>query len=165
LQSMALSEDLCLALATMSRFDVELTMSGCRLSNNAAGAFVDCLQSDRGAVDLDCCRVDSQIIANALAGKSRVTRLEPHFDGTVDADLAILLRALTNNRGLMDLVLHGVPISDENWTIMCESLSLHPSLTNLGLRSTRPRSKGVLLVLQLYSQMSKRHAEHARWQK
>jgi hypothetical protein len=31
------------------------------------------------------------------------------------------------------------PISDENWTILCQSLKGHPTLTTLDLRSTRPR--------------------------
>jgi hypothetical protein len=88
-------------------------------------------------VELHYCDIDSQIIANALTGDSRVTRFKP-VDGT-DADLAILLRALANNRGLMVLVLGGVPISDENWTILCESLQAHPTLTSLNLCATRPK--------------------------
>jgi hypothetical protein len=39
LTQMVLSEDLCLALATMSRPDVELNLVFCSLSNDAAGAF------------------------------------------------------------------------------------------------------------------------------
>jgi hypothetical protein len=142
LQSMALSEDQCLALATMSRLDVELNLNWCSLSNNAAGAFVECLQSDRGPVNLDCCRIDSQILANALAGDSRVTRFLPDFDETDDSGMAILFRALANNRGLGDLDFGGDPISDENWTILCQSLQAHPTLTCLNLRATRPRGPG-----------------------
>jgi hypothetical protein len=139
LSGMVLNEDQCLALATMSRFDVELTMAGCRLSNNAAGAFVEGLQSYRGPVELIYCEIDNQILANALTGDSRVTKFRPFFVlSTNDADLAILLRALANNRGLVDLDLHGVPISDENWTMLCESLQAHLSLTSLDLRDTRP---------------------------
>jgi hypothetical protein len=138
LSKMVLSEDHCLALATMSRLDVELIMNRCSLSNNSEGAFVECLQSDRGPVNLNWCRIDSQIIADALTGDSRVTSFKPLFNVT-DADLAILLRALANNRGLMVLVLGGVPISDENWTILCESLQAHPTLTSLNLCATRPK--------------------------
>jgi hypothetical protein len=138
LQSMALSEDQCLALATMSRLDVELTMERCSLSNNAAGAFVECLQSDRGPIKLHRCEIDTQIVANALAGKSRVTRFQPDFDDADDADKAILFRALANNRGLVELDLHNVPISDENWMILCRSLQAHPTLTTLCLYATTP---------------------------
>jgi hypothetical protein len=140
LNGMVLSEDLCLALGTMSRLDVELDVSVCCLADDAADAFVECLQSDRGPVDLNWCRIDSQILANALTGDSRVTRLKPHFHGTDDAEKAVLFRALTNNRGLVHLDLRGDPISDENWIILCQSLQAHPSLTSLKLSVTMPRS-------------------------
>jgi hypothetical protein len=54
--------------------------------------------------------------------------------------LSILLRALAKNRGLVHLDLHSVPISDENWMILCETLQAHPTLTSLNLIDTRPRS-------------------------
>jgi hypothetical protein len=134
-----LSEDQCLALATMSRLDVELEVRYCRLADDAAGAFVECLhQSDRGPVNLDLCKIDSQVIANALTGDSRVTRLKPHFDWTDDAEKAVLFRALANNRGLVELNLGGCSISDNNWSVLCESLQAHPTLTCLNLEDTRP---------------------------
>jgi hypothetical protein len=148
LNHMVLSEDQCLALATMSRVDVELTMNGCRLSNNTAGAFVECLRSDRGPVELLYCEIDNQIPANALTGDSRVTKLEPNFVlAPDDADLAILLRALANNRGLVDLDLRHHSISDENWTIFFESLQAHPTLTSLDVQSTIPM--GTLFYIRL----------------
>jgi hypothetical protein len=52
---MALSDDLCLALATMPRLDVELEICYCSVSDDAAGSFVECLQSDRGPVRLRDC--------------------------------------------------------------------------------------------------------------
>jgi hypothetical protein len=135
---MVLSVDQCLALATMSsRLDVEVTIQSCCLVDGAAGAFVECLQSDRGPVELHNCKIDSRIIASALTGNSRVTRIKPS-PVTNDADMAILFAALASNRGLLDLVLHDHAISDDNWTIMCESLKAHPTLTSLNLNSTSP---------------------------
>jgi hypothetical protein len=135
---MILSEDQCLALATMSRLDVEVTISHCRLTDDAADAFVECLQSDIGPVKLHMCEIDSQILANALTGNSRVTRFKPDFDGTDDADKAILFRALANNRGLVELNLEDISISDHNWCILCEALQAHPTLTSLNLQDTKP---------------------------
>jgi hypothetical protein len=135
---MALSDDQCLALGTMSRLDVELNLNWCSLADDAAGAFVECLQSDRGPVGLHSCGIGGQIIANALAGDSRVTRLEPDNRTDDDADYAFLFRALANNRGLVDLDLEDVSISDENWAILCESLQAHPTLTCLNLIDTSP---------------------------
>jgi hypothetical protein len=43
LDYMALSKDHCRALATMSRLDVEVTLHGCRVTDDVAGAFVECL--------------------------------------------------------------------------------------------------------------------------
>jgi hypothetical protein len=138
LSCMVLSEELCLALATMSRLDVEVTLDWCSLADDSAGAFVECLQSDRGPVNLHCCKIDGQIIANALTGDSRVTRLQPPF---VRTDDAIMLRALANNRGLVYLYLPDHSISDENWTILCQSLKAHPTLTSLNLEYTVPRGQ------------------------
>jgi hypothetical protein len=143
LRDMTLSEDQCLALATMSRLDVEPHMFECSLADDAAGAFVEYLhQSDRGPVKMDMCKIDSQIIANALTGDSRVTSLKPDYRWTDDADMAIFIRALANNRGLVHLDLYGDPISDENWSTLCDSLQAHPTLTSLNLCATRPGNPG-----------------------
>jgi hypothetical protein len=148
LYRMVLSEDLCLALATMSRLDVEVTISLCSLADDAAGAFVECLHSDRGPVNLNWCDIDGQLLANALTGDSRVTSFKPLLYGTDDSGMAILYRALANNRGLVDLDLSGHPISDENWMILCRSLQAHPTLTSLDLEDTRPWSPdGVPTIL------------------
>jgi hypothetical protein len=146
LYRMVLSEDLCLALATMSRLDVEVTISLCSLADDAAGAFVECLHSDRGPVNLNWCDIDGQLLANALTGDSRVTSFKPDFDGTVGSGMAILFRALANNRGLVDLNLQNHSISDENWTILCQSLQAHPTLTCLNLRATRSLADDLIIL-------------------
>jgi hypothetical protein len=135
---MALSEDQCLALATMSRLDVVLDISNCSLADDAAGAFVECLQSDGGPVELHYCDIDGQILANALTGDSRVTRLRPYFDETDDA-LNALFRSLANNRSLLNFDLQHHPISNDSWSVLCESIQAHPTLTCLDLCATRPR--------------------------
>jgi hypothetical protein len=45
--------------------------------------------------------------------------------------MAILFTALANNRGLVDLNLQSQPINDENWSVLCQSLQAHPTLTIL----------------------------------
>jgi hypothetical protein len=156
LSKMVLSEDLCLALATMSRLDVELGMNCCRLSNNAVGAFVECLQSDRGPVNLVMSEIDSQIIASALTGYSRVTLFKPAYGWTDDAEKAVLFRALANNRGLVDLDLCGHSISDDNWSVLCQSLQAHPTLTTLGLYATTPRSPAGAEIMLSAEQKARR---------
>jgi hypothetical protein len=93
LNCMTLSYDLCRALATISRLDVELNISNCSLSDDAAGAFVECLHSDRDPVELIGCKIDSQIFASALAvGNSRVIRLRQYNMRTTDAQMAVYPR-------------------------------------------------------------------------
>jgi hypothetical protein len=71
-----LNEDQCRALATIPRRDVELNLTRCGIADDAAGAFIECLQSDRGPIKLDRCSIDGQILARALAGNSCVTSLK-----------------------------------------------------------------------------------------
>jgi hypothetical protein len=153
---MVLSEDHCRALATMSRLDVVLTMNRCSLSNNAAGAFVECLQSGRGPVNLYRCEIGSQILANALTGDSRVTSFKPAYGLTDDAEKAVLYRALANNRGLDDLDLHGCSISDNTWSVLCKSLQAHPTFTSLDLYSTVPRSPAGAAIIFSDEQKTRR---------
>jgi hypothetical protein len=140
LENMALNADQCLALATMSRLDVELRIHICTPADDAAGAFVEFLHGDKCPVALTCCTIDNQILASALTGNSRVTRFKPYNERTNDAGMAILVAALSNNRGLEDLDLREHAISDDNWSVLCESLKTHPTLTKLYLHCTSPRS-------------------------
>jgi hypothetical protein len=137
LLDMALNEDQCRALATMSRLDMELEIIECSLVDDAAGAFVECLHSDRGSVELHHCDIDFRVLASALTGNSRVAGFTPYWE-TTDADTAVLFAALANNSGLAELDCQHHPISDDNWSILCESMKAHPTLTNLNLLHTSP---------------------------
>jgi hypothetical protein len=161
--TMTLSEVQWRVLATMSRLDVELEMRYCLLlEEDAAGAFVECLQNDRGPVKLIDCTIDSQILDIALTGNSRVTKIKTNYESTKDADMAILFTALANNKGLVDLDLQYCYISDENWAILCESLKAHPTLTNLNLCDTRPlRRRGAARMFQILPDVRKSHRTRA----
>jgi hypothetical protein len=158
LNRMALSAGQCRALAAMSRFDVELSFVCCSLPDDAAGAFVECLQSDGGPVKLVYCEIDGQIPANALAGNSRLTSLKPYYQALRnDAETAILFTALTNNKGLVDLDLFG-----RSWATLCESLKAHPTLTILDLRDTRPLlRRGAARMFQMLPSQRTRHRTRA----
>jgi hypothetical protein len=146
---MALSEEQCLALATMpprlDNKDVEIRLSCCSLAGDgrgaAAAAFVDCLRSDRGGpVSLFRCKIRSHILTTVLTGNSRVTRIKLGYYDMSDPILMSLLfgTVLASNRGLVDLDLRCHSISDESWSILCHSLQQHPTLISLDLRDTRP---------------------------
>jgi hypothetical protein len=144
----ALNEDQCRVLATIPRRDVELNLTRCGIADDAAGAFIECLQSDRGPIKLDRCSIDGQILARALAGNSCVTslKLDP-YNFISDAWMAVLFTALANNRGLVDLDLRRISISNDNWSLLCESLKAHPTLTRLRLDNTCPRLNGALIEM------------------
>jgi hypothetical protein len=155
--NMTFNEDQCRSLATMSRLDVELNISSCSLLNGAAGgAFVECLHSDRGPIQLIRCEIDSHVLANALTGDSRVTVLKHEFVSETDADKGVLFRALANNRGLKELDLDGCSINDENWSILAESLKAHPTLTSLNLRDTRPGAQNGEIIEMSTGQRAQR---------
>jgi hypothetical protein len=100
---------------------------------------VKCLHSDRGPIKLHNCKIDTQIIVSALIGNSRVTKLKLYYArSTNEADMAVLVAAIANNRGLEELDFEDGSISDDNWSILCESLKAHPTLTILNLFDNRP---------------------------
>jgi hypothetical protein len=141
-----LNEEQIRALETASSPDVEVQLHKCSLSGDAAcrEAFVECLQSDGCPIKLKQCTIDCQVLATALAGNSRVTSLRlPHYWGW-EADVTrkgLIFRSFAENKGLVHLDLYGLPISDENLSVLCQSLQVHPTLTSLDLRDTRPRMR------------------------
>jgi hypothetical protein len=121
---------------------MEVILHDCSLSddNGCHAAFVECLQCDRGPTQLDNCTIGCRVLATALEGNSRVTGLVLGDDWAAsDARKGAMFRSLAENKGLLELDLRSCSISDENWTILCQSLKGHPTLTSLDLRDTSPR--------------------------
>jgi hypothetical protein len=142
LKDMILNEEQIGALATTDfRPDMQVILRECSLSddNGCHAAFVECLHRDRGPTVIDGCRIDCHVLAAALEGNSRVTRLWLYPASTRDdAKKSVLFRSLAENMGFPELNLHCHSISDDNWMILCQSLKGHPTLTRLDLRYTRP---------------------------
>jgi hypothetical protein len=101
-------------------------------------AFVECLQSEGCPIQLQDCEIDCQVLATALTGNSRVTRLVLPVSLRNDANMPVLFTALANNKGLLYLHWNMRPTSDENLSLLCQSLQAHPTLTCLDLRDIRP---------------------------
>jgi hypothetical protein len=83
LKNMALNEEQIGALATTEfRPDMEVVLYYCSLfgDNGCHEAFVECLHRDRGPTELDCCVIGYRVLAAALEGNSRVTRLRLGYD-------------------------------------------------------------------------------------
>jgi hypothetical protein len=98
------------------------------------------LQHCQCSVVLRCSRfpvplqtVPSFILA-ALRGDCNIVEL--HFNHLTDIDG--LVRVLTENKSLVRLIFANIQISDDNWTVLCQSLSRHPKLEYLCLFGTFP---------------------------
>jgi hypothetical protein len=144
LRNMILNEAQIGALATAEfQPNMKVVLDGCRVeSNDCLAGFVECLQRDRGPTQLLSCIIDYHA---ALEGNSRITRLRLPGDiarlAVDDAEKGVIFRSLAGNRGLVNLDVVAHSISDENWTILCQSLKGHPTLTSLDLRYTHPRTQ------------------------
>jgi hypothetical protein len=129
------------ALETASSPDVEVVLASCRIPDDAGGqeVFAACLQNDVCPINLQECAIDCKVLATALTGNSRVTSLRLPSGWTVDdARKGAIFRSLAENKSLLHLELHGTSISDENLSVLCQSLQVHPTLTSLDLHNTKP---------------------------
>ena len=126
-------------------------MERCRLSDNdgCRNAFLQWPQSGGGPTQLYECPIDSRILADSLKGSSRLGILRlpsiqflDNFHEPVAnyPDMALILAALAENRGLTASNANGDSISHDNWSILCQSLQKHPTLPTLGLTKTGPMS-------------------------
>jgi hypothetical protein len=55
-----------------------------------------------------------------------------------DTERALIYSALAENKGLTVFHADGHSIGDENWSILCQSLQKHPTLTRVDLTKTGP---------------------------
>jgi hypothetical protein len=135
-----LNEEQIRALETASSPDVEVVLRDCSLSDDAScrEALTECLKSDGCPTYLQECKIDCQVLATALTGNSRVTRLQLPASLRNDVNMSLLFAALANNKGLVHLDLRMLPISDENLSLLCQALRAHSTLTCLDLRQTEP---------------------------
>jgi hypothetical protein len=134
-----LNEEQIRALDTASSPDVEVMLASCIIPDNAGcrEAFVECLQSDGCPIKLQGCTIDCQVLATALRGNSRVASLVlPNYWTAEETMQGIVSRSLAENKSLMHLCFRESAISDENWSLLCQSLQVHPTLTSLDLRNT-----------------------------
>jgi hypothetical protein len=74
------------------------------------------------------------LIRDTLSGKSRIV------DIILDQvpNIGELVLALRSNKSLLRLAFSNIPINDENWTTLCQSLASHSTLVHLRLRGTLP---------------------------
>jgi hypothetical protein len=74
------------------------------------------------------------LILDALRGGCNLVELSLHQVPNIDR----LIPALVENKSLVRLGFYETRISDNHWTVLCQSLSIHPKIEFLGLDSTFP---------------------------
>jgi hypothetical protein len=113
------------------------------LSQVQPAALTNFLQRCRGAINFQNCAVSHiPLISDVLPGDCNIVEL--NLNRIIEVEhMSSLARALATNKSLECLVLYGIPISDEDWHILCKSLSRHPALEYLDLRFAGPWAAAV----------------------
>jgi hypothetical protein len=92
------------------------------------------LQRCQCAIALTCFNSGPSPMLDALRGDCNIVELylnqAPDIDG--------LVRALAENKSLVRLGISYIRISDDNWVVLCQSLTIHPNLEFLHLTGTFP---------------------------
>jgi hypothetical protein len=119
--------------------NLQLELGMCSVASGAEAAFIDCIQSIQCPTELSHCVIDSGVLAEALSGETNVKKLALCSSASSldddDEPLATIVRSLERNAGLVELDLGSTRVSDENLTLLCESLVNHTTLTTLILAS------------------------------
>jgi hypothetical protein len=89
------------------------------------------LQRSQCAIAFECVRSPAPhpLIIDALHGNCNITDLKLYKTPDIDK----LLLALAENKSLVRLIFSATSISDDDWTVLCHSLSRHPKLKVLTL--------------------------------
>jgi hypothetical protein len=152
-------EDHCRALATLERTNLEVTFSKCKFEpQDADGAFIEWFRHSNVVTSLYHCKMEASTLA-ALSGNNSVKNLT--ISGRASSkpsveEMRSLLQALPGNRGIEDLSLNYIVMSDETWSLFFRSLSTHPRIkrvcivyrSNLSAESMTTWTNAIFQMLQ-----------------
>jgi hypothetical protein len=134
LENITLDERHCSVLENFSEPGLEVELKSCRILGAGAEVLSEVLRRDKGPTKVNCCDIDSLVLANGLCGNSRLKSLTHHI--ARDQGLFPFTRAFRENKGLVDVELqHDLWMIDETWIAVCDSLKTHPTLQVLRLIS------------------------------
>jgi len=121
------------------RLDIQLR--GCTILGSATESFLECYDRNCGPTDLCICPIDVELIATILQTSQRLRRLSL---SSLDDDKSFrsLFEALAMNKSLRVLDISCIEFSDQNWSLLCESLAKHPTLVELDLGMTIEENEG-----------------------
>jgi hypothetical protein len=136
LDTLNLNKDHCRVLSTAESPDLKIKLSTCLLEASAVEAFCDCLQRSKGPTELFECRISAYVIARALRGNTRVTRVIVDQRTPNAPGMAAMADALSENLGLQVLAFDRQPFDDTTWATLCASIRAHPTLHRIDLAKT-----------------------------
>jgi hypothetical protein len=133
----------CHAMGASMRTDLQIDLylygGGTELGMSV---LLESIRQNRGPTGLNRVSLDVRRLADALRGNSRVSSFSPWVTrDTSDEDWHAFFQALAENDGLVELNLTEVFISDENGDVLWQSLSRHPKLEILFMRT--PEERGI----------------------
>jgi hypothetical protein len=156
-------EDHCRALATLERTNLEITFNECKFEpQDAEETFIEWFRHNQVVTELVYCLTDSNFFS-VLRGNNSVKKLAILRQGSKSSEeeMRSLLQALPGNRGIEDLSLDYIAMSDETWSLFFRSLSTHPCIklvslrygsagdhTSLSAQSKTTRMNAILQMLQ-----------------
>ena len=156
LVSFELDEEHCRAsVATENvKEDVNITLKHCHLTEAGERLLFDGIRRNLGPTSLQSCCFNTQLLADALRGNTRIKRFRCQCDHRLtdenvsftDDNFLFLLRALAENLGIEKLVLKCINITDESWDAMCQSLANHPATLLIVLPMMKAVDPVVLVV-------------------
>jgi len=142
---MVLDENHCRSLVTDNISELQIELDACGVTDAGKEVILDGIRRNRGPSCLSNCEFDTRSLADSLIETS-VTFLELLKDDiNSKEDLRYLLQALEANIGLTTFTVNGT-VDDENWSLMCQSLSNHPALDHLNVRLTSDHDASSLLA-------------------
>ena len=138
------------------RDNLAITLHNCRLT--AEGPILcNGIRRNRGPTSLEQCHFNARPLAEALRGNTRIKHLVSRLGVISAKELRFLLQALAENLCIEELNLEATGITDEGWTIMCQSLANHPALDCLHLMCTATFGIDSSWRLLLLSEARKSH--------
>jgi hypothetical protein len=127
----------CRALDALTRTNLQIGLHYCRPTESGEEIILESIRQKRGPNKVSAYRMDTRRLADALRGNNSVTALAPPLPCSVEEKL-VLVQALAENEGLVTLDLSLVPIADETWIAVWQSVARHPKLEKIILPYKNP---------------------------
>jgi hypothetical protein len=130
----SLQEEIVHALWPGAGNNIEIVLESCRTAISGTVALVESLQRNLGPTQLIGCDIfpSASALADGLSGNDKVKLLKLSGGSLItEGNMRKLVLSLSHNQGLEELDFDKHTFSDENWGILCQSLTIHPSLKRM----------------------------------